>query len=70
MVHLLSKLETIYIHRGKIILDEMEDVNMVIFLHNSSIDLGYDVNKTTKFVVRLMGCFEIGAFEMSFNRRS
>jgi hypothetical protein len=53
MVHFLSKLETIYIEKGTIIFDEMEQVNTVFFLQDASIDLGYDINKITKFASRL-----------------
>lgn len=37
---------------------------------SGGVDLGYDINRNTKYVVRLEGPMQLGAYEMCFNRRS
>ena len=43
---------------------------MIIFMSEASIDLGYDINRQTKFVYRIKGDFVLGGFECTYNRRS
>ena len=48
----------------------METVGSILFLSNASIDLGYEINRVKKFVVRLKGNIMIGGYELSFNQRA
>tara|TARA_B110000285_G_C15039611_1_gene571130 strand:- start:206 stop:388 length:183 start_codon:yes stop_codon:yes gene_type:complete len=34
------------------------------------VNLGYDINRVTKYAARLEGNMVLGAYEMSFNKRS
>ena len=70
MVQFLSHLEPIELKKGQVIFNELENVDMIIFMSEASIDLGYDINRQTKFVQRLKGAFQIGGFECTYNRRS
>ena len=56
MLSFLRKLETIEIQKGEILWGEMQDVQMVLFIAHGSIDLGYEINRITNFVMRLQGC--------------
>ena len=70
MVHFLQHLEPIEIKKGQVIFSELENVEMVLFMAQASIDLGYDINRHTKFVKRIKGDFQVGGFECTYNRRS
>ena len=69
MVDFMQRLEAIHILKGEIIYAELEDVQTINFI-KGGVDLGYDINRVTKFVVRLEGNMQLGAFEMCHNRRS
>lgn len=66
----MQKLEAIHIFRGDIIYGELEDIQSIHFICKGGVDLGYDINRMTKYVLRLEGKMQLGAFEMCFNRRS
>lgn len=57
MVLFLSHLEPIELKKGQIIFNELENIDMIIFMSDACIDLGYDINRQTKFVQRLKGDF-------------
>ena len=42
MVQFLSHLEPIELKKGQVIFNELENVDMIIFMSEASIDLGYD----------------------------
>lgn len=69
MVNLLQKLEAIQHTKGDIIFGELEDIQTIQFM-TGGVDLGYDINRVTKYATRLEGNMIIGAYEMSFNKRS
>ena len=70
MVDILNKLETVRLKKNEIIYHELQDVTMVFFIGDGSIDLGYDINRVTKYVTRMQGNIRIGAYECSYNKRS
>ena len=70
MVFLLSKLEVIKVRKGQILIGEMDTVETIYFMADASIDLGYEINRSKKFVVRLSGNIMIGGYELSFNQRA
>jgi hypothetical protein len=43
---------------------------MVTFIVDGQFDVGYEINKITKFKMRIQGNNQIGGFECSYNRRS
>ena len=55
MMNFMQKLETIYIEKNEILFEELEDIQMVLFIAQGSVDLGYDINRVTKYVTRLQG---------------
>lgn len=50
-------------HSKTIIYEELDEANEVTFIHRGSIELGYEINKRKKFILRrervLLGCFEL-----------
>jgi len=70
MVFLLSNLEVIKVRKGQILIGEMDTVETLYFMADASIDLGYEINRSKKFVVRLSGNIMIGGYELSFNQRA
>ena len=69
MVNFLQKLEAIQITKGEIIFGELEDIQTIQFM-TGGVDLGYDINRVTKYAARLEGNMILGAYEMSFKKRS
>ena len=45
----------------------METVESILFMSDCTIDLGYEINRNKKFVVRLKGNIMIGGYEICFN---
>jgi hypothetical protein len=56
--------------KGEIIFGELESVDMIIFMMEGKIDVGYEINRIQKFKIRLNNSFTVGVFECSYNRRS
>ena len=52
-----------------IIFEELDDINEVIFIENGIVDIGYQMNKITKFVVRYENKTLIGGYNCTFNMR-
>ena len=56
---------------GSIWAHELDDMNEVLFINQGSkIGMGYELNRQSRFPLEVSGCTIIGAFEVSFNRRS
>ena len=45
MIYFLSLLVPIRLTKGQILFTELENVNMVVFTIDGSIDIGYEINK-------------------------
>ena len=53
-----------------IIFNELDEVNEVIFFNTGSVDIGFEINHFKQFVLRLSKDIIIGAFNLSFNKRT
>ena len=53
-----------------IILDELDEVNEVLFFHAGAVDIGFEINHFKQFVLRLSKDIIIGAYNLSFNKRT
>jgi hypothetical protein len=49
---------------------ELESVDMIFFMMEGQIDIGYEMNRINYFKIRIPNTFVVGAFECSYNRRS
>lgn len=48
---------------------ELDEVSEIIFVESGEYDIGYEVNKKEKFVLRLGARTVIGAYHVCFNKR-
>lgn len=70
MVGLLSSLEPRHENAGIIMFDELDEVNEVIFFHRGSLDLGFEINRFKHYCVRIKDDLLIGAYNISYNKRT
>ena len=70
MMHLLTHLEPRREEAGCVLLQELEEVNEIIFFETGIVDVGYDINRHKKFVLRYEKQIEIGAYHCTFNRQA
>lgn len=69
MIEILKSLEPRLFKAREVIYVELDEVNEIIFIEHGDYDLGYEVNKTEKFKLRLGKNTVIGAFNICFNKR-
>jgi hypothetical protein len=70
MVGLLSALEPRHEHPEVIIFEENDEVNEVIFFHRGCLDLGFEINRFKHFVLRIKDDLLLGAYNLSYNKRT
>lgn len=58
------------ISKGSKIHLELDDVNEIIFVTQGLYDIGYEINKTERYAVRMKENTQIGGFECSYDKRS
>uniref|UniRef100_A0A7S3FW38 Cyclic nucleotide-binding domain-containing protein n=1 Tax=Strombidium rassoulzadegani TaxID=1082188 RepID=A0A7S3FW38_9SPIT len=69
MINILKSLEPRQFGRREVIYVELDEVNEILFIEKGQYDIGYEVNKTEKFKLRLGSNTVIGAFNICFNKR-
>ena len=69
MIDMFQVLNPVKILKKEMILIELEDINEVLFIENGYYDIGFEINKRSKYVIRRSRSV-IGNFEVSFNKRS
>mmetsp|Transcript_440 Transcript_440/g.419 ORF Transcript_440/g.419 Transcript_440/m.419 type:complete len:133 (-) Transcript_440:280-678(-) len=69
MIEILKSLEPRIFAPREIIYVELDEVNEILFIESGEYDIGYEVNKTEKFKLRLGSYSVIGAFNICFNKR-
>lgn len=52
-----------------ILFEELEEVQEIIFIQKGYVDIGYEINKQKRYVLRLQPTFEIGGMQCSFDER-
>ena len=55
---------------GTILFEELEEVNEVIFISKGNVDIGYEINKQRKFILRQSNNIVVGAFNIINNVRT
>ena len=55
---------------GSIIFKELDEINELIFILNGTIDIGFDINKIRRYVLRFDSNYVIGAYDCTFNQKS
>ena len=69
MIDFFQALSPVKILKGEMILVELEDVNEVLFIENGYYDIGFEINKKSKYVIRRSRSV-IVHFAVSFDKRS
>jgi len=70
MLNVFRVLEPYHSHKGEKILNELSDVNMLIFVNEGKYKLGFEVNKVEYFVLKQGVGTVIGGYECFFDMRS
>ena len=70
MMHVLRSLEPLQMKPNVMIVEELEEFSEVLFFMTGSYQVGYSINREYRFPIRYGGCREIGAYGVSFNKRS
>jgi hypothetical protein len=65
MIELLRKLEPRTEPSGTILYKTIEEVEEMFFIEQGTVDIGFEINRETKFVMRLKRGGVIGAFNMT-----
>lgn len=55
---------------GSILFEELDEINEVIFIMNGTVEIGFEINKIRKFVLRFEKNLVIGAYNCIFDERS
>ena len=70
MLQLLQYLEPRQEDAGTILFQELDEINEVIFIETGECDIGYEINKQQKYVIRYSKSTVVGAFNCTFNKRA
>jgi hypothetical protein len=70
MKAVLSKLEPRYELAHVILFNELDEVDEVCFFNYGQIDVGFEINRKQYFELRLRNSVIVGAYNVSFNKRS
>ena len=70
MMTILINLEPYFHEKKKMILGELEECNQIYFIEKGKVIVGYELNNQKRYCVRFNNKSVIGAYEMTFFRRS
>jgi hypothetical protein len=70
MIEILQKLEPRKEEKNTILLNELDEINEVIFFDNGTFEIGYEINKFTKYVIKFRNYKVLEAYGATFNKRS
>lgn len=70
MISILQNLEPRIEEAGQILYEELDEIEEIIFITEGSVDVGYDLNRNRKFVLRFDKRHVIGIFNCTFDVRA
>ena len=70
MMEILTNLEPRMEKKGHILFEELEEVCEVIFVSNGWVDIGYEINKQKKYIIRDKDSIMVGAYNCCHNMRT
>ena len=70
MMEIMYHLEPRKELENTIIFNEMDEVNEILFFQSGSHDIGYELQGLQKYVLRYGSTNPIGAYGVTFNKRS
>ena len=70
MMSIVRNLEPRIEKKDSTIFEELDDINEVVFIEEGQVEIGYELNKKKKYVLRYYGHTLIGAYNCTFNVRA
>ena len=70
MMEILTNLEPRFIPRDRIIFKELEEIYEVLFVSKGNVDVGFEINRRQKFVLRFSNKVIIGGYNCTFNKKT
>ena len=70
MITILQNLEPIRVEKSSYLVEELDEMNMVIFFEKGKYKIGYSVNREEIYKLQYDGVNMIGAYAVSFNKRA
>ena len=70
MMGILQNLEPRRESKGAILYEELEEIAEIFFVSKGTMDIGYEINRIKKFVLRYHDKTVVGAYNCCFNKRS
>lgn len=70
MIDILQSLEPRSEPKNEILINELDEQNEVLFFNNGTYEVGYEINRVKKYVLRFKDSNVIGAYQCTFNKRS
>ena len=70
MIALLRHLEPRCEPKGTVLYEELEEITEIFFVSNGTMDIGYEINKQRKYVLRYTNRTMVGAYNCTFNKRT
>ena len=70
MIDMLRRLEPRREEAGVVLHKELDEVNEVNFILNGMFEIGFEINRKPTYVLRFKNCNVIGAYGVTFGRRS
>ena len=70
MVNLLGHLEPRCEQPGTVLFKTIEEVDEIFFIEKGSVDIGFEINRETRFIIRLKQGGVIGIYNLTFNTKT
>lgn len=70
MIALLRNLEPRFEPKWTILYQELEEISEIFFVSNGTMDIGYEINKQRKYVLRYTNRTLVGAYNCTYNKRT
>ena len=67
---LLMNLEPISFERKTVIINELDEINEILFVNKGEVVVGFEINNQKKYCIRLRNQCVIGAYELNFGQRA
>jgi hypothetical protein len=67
MITLLGHLEPRCEPSGTVLYKTIDEVDEIFFIEKGSVDIGFEVNRDTKFIIRLVRGGVIGIYNLTYN---
>ena len=70
MMQILTQLEPRLEKAQSILIEELDEVNEIFYVIKGQVDIGYELNKSKKYVIRYQDKTVIGGYNCTFNKKA